>query len=176
MKLFLIPTIMLMIISCTHMSPKEKELQNNINKTLNLEMFETVQQGSTKMSYKEFRKKFKYISVVYLEDGCSSCYSKFIDWHKKMDSYTIPNDYTVLFVIEGFSYDQFMSRVMDIEPIKDRYYTIIDIDYKYLHSNKSVPKWIIDSSILIDPENKVKLVGAPWLTEDMMKLFKNICN
>jgi len=164
-----------MINSCTRLSTKEKELQNNLNKALKLDMFETVQQGNIIMSFNEFRKKYKYISVVYLEDGCRSCYSKFIEWQDKMDSITNRNDYTVLFVIQGFSYDQFMVRVTDIQQIKDHYYTIMDKDYKYLHNNKNIPKWIIDSSVLIDPENKIKMVGAPWLTKEMKKLFYKVC-
>lgn len=175
-KLFVIPMfILIMVTSCTRLSPKEKDLQENLNKTLKLDMFETVQQGNTLMSYNEFRKKFKYISVVYLEDGCKSCYPKFIEWQKKMGSINTRNDCTILFVIQGFSYDQFMSRVTDIEQIKDHYYTVMDMDYKYLHNNKTIPKWIIDSSILINPENKIKMVGAPWLTKEMKELFYKIC-
>jgi hypothetical protein len=111
-----------------------------------------------------------------LEDGCRPCYSKFIEWQKKGVSFSSSENYSVLFIIQGFTYKQFMSRVNDIDnSIKDQYYAIMDVNYKYLHSNKSIPKWIIDSSILVDQENKIKMIGMPWKTNDMSNLFRHIC-
>ncbi len=88
--------IIAVITSCTRLSPTEKDLKKNLNKTLKLDMFEAVQQGDTFLSFEEFRKRYKYMSVVYLQDGCRPCYPKFIEWHGKIDSIVPPNDYTVL--------------------------------------------------------------------------------
>ncbi|HTO14150.1 MAG TPA: hypothetical protein VLZ83_00130 [Edaphocola sp.] len=43
----------------------------------------------------------------------------------------------------------------------------------YLNSkhSKYILRWIIDAGILIDAENKIKMLGAPWLNEDMTELF-----
>lgn len=162
--------------SCSQLSQSEKELRENINKTLHLSMFETVQQANTLFTYDEFRNQHKFLSIIYLQNGCQPCYPKFIEWHKKTDSLFINDNYALLFIIEGDNYSDFMSHILDIEYVEDKYYTIMDPDGKFFNQNKNIPGWIINSSILIDAENKIKMVGAPWLNEDMTELFYKTVN
>ncbi|NMC34474.1 MAG: hypothetical protein GYA36_18790 [Veillonellaceae bacterium] len=127
------------------------------------------------MPLNDFRKIYRYISIVYLEDGCNPCYSKFIEWQKMMTAINKRNDYAVLFIINGFTYNQFINKVTEVENIEDHYYTIIDKDLKYLLNNNEIPRWIIDESLLIDNENKIRMIGQPWSTREMTNLFYNIC-
>jgi hypothetical protein len=160
------------LVSCNRLSPREKDLQDSLNKPLHVELFETVQQGNIVMPFEEFRLQHNHISVVYLQNSCRPCYPKFIEWQNKMDSIYTPIDYTVLFVIGGGNrYDEFMSQVLDLEYVEDKFYTIMDPEFQFLAANKDIPRWIIDASVLIDSENKIKMVGAPWINEDITKLF-----
>ncbi|HTO14153.1 MAG TPA: hypothetical protein VLZ83_00145 [Edaphocola sp.] len=170
-KLLYTLSIIMMFFSCTQLPQTEKELRENINKTAHLNLFETVQQANSLLSYKDFRNQNKNLSLVYLQNSCNPCYPKFIEWQQKMDSINTPNDYTVLFIINGDSYNEFMTHVLDIEYVEDKFYVIMDPEGKFLEQNKDIPRWIIDAGILIDAENKIKMVGAPWLNEDMTKLF-----
>jgi hypothetical protein len=68
-----------------------------------------------------------------------------------------------------------MAKVLDLEFIESPYHVIMDNDYKYLDNNKDIPKWIIDSSLLIDAGNKIKLIGAPYTTPQMTDLFYEVC-
>ena len=164
------------IFSCSPPSQTEKELRETLNKTLHLEMFETVRQGNTLLSLDELRQQFDFLSVVYLQNGCQPCYPKFIEWQQKMDSIGVPDNYTALFVIQGESYEEFMAEVLDISYVEDRFYTIMDTERRFMSKNKTIPMWIIDGSILIDPENKIKMVGEPWVNEDMTELFYKTVN
>ncbi|MGQ1947699.1 hypothetical protein ACT3CD_11435 [Geofilum sp. OHC36d9] len=128
------------------------------------------------LTFQEFRKIDDYLYVIYLQSGCRSCYPKFIEWQQKMDSIAKPDNYTVLFVIKGDSYEDFMTHVLDIDYIDDKFYTIMDTDGEFFDQNKDIPRWIIDAGILIDTENKIIMVGAPWINEDMMALFNKIVN
>ncbi|PWD99017.1 hypothetical protein [Marinilabilia rubra] len=172
--LFLVGTVFL-LFSCNNLPPKEKELRKILNKSLNLDNFETVQQGNTLWSLDELKQNHGYLSVVYLQNSCNPCYPKFIEWQQKMDSINTPNSYTVLFVIKGNSYGEFMTNVLDIEYVEDKYYTIMDPEGKFLANNSDIPRWIIDNSILIDSENKIKMVGAPFATPEMTELFYEVC-
>lgn len=163
------------ISACNNLSQKEKEIRDNMDKTLHLEQFETVQQANTTLYFEELKQNHKFLSVVYLRNSCKSCYPKFIEWHNKMDSIDKPDNYTVLFVIKGESYGEFMSNVLDIEYVEDKYYTIMDPEGKFLANNKDIPRWIIESSMLIGPENKIKMVGPPFATPEMTKLFHKTC-
>ena len=170
----IIPSLLfvsVVLLSCSLPSQTEKELRENINKPLHLGMFKTVRQSNTLLSFNEWRQQFQYLSVIYLQNGCHPCYPKFIEWQHKMDSIGCPGNYSVLFVIQGDSYEKFMEEILDIEYVDDRYYTIMDPKFEFLSQNSSIPKWIIDSSVLIDSENKIKMVGAPWTNEEMEKLF-----
>lgn len=172
MKNLLFPLIFLLFFSaCNRIPHSEKQLRGTLNKKLDLELVETIQQANSTFSFEEFREQNKLISVVYLQNSCNPCYPKFIEWQQKMDSINTPNDYTVLFIINGDSYADFMTRVLDIEYIDDKFYTIMDPEGKFLEQNKDIPRWIIDAGILIDAENKIKMVGAPWLNDEMTELF-----
>ena len=164
------------IFSCSPPSQTEKELRETINKPIHLEMFETLRHTNNLLSFNELRQQYDYLSVVYLQNGCQPCYPKFIEWQQMADSLNYPDNYSVLFVIQGNSYEGFMNEVLNIDYVEDRYYTNMDPEYEFLEANKDIPRWIIDASVLIDAENKIKMVGAPWLNEDMTQLFYEIVN
>ena len=162
--------------ACNQLSETEKELSENINKTLHLNMFDHVQQVNTLMSFEEFRNRYQFFSVVYLQNACDPCYPKFIKWQKNMDSIETPESYTVLFIYRGDSYEEFMTRVLDIEYVEDKFYMVMAPEGNFLEQNNDIPRWISDASVLIDAENKIKMVGAPWANEDMTKLFYKTLN
>ena len=169
-----LPTLIVLSISllcCSRPNATEKDLCKTLNGTIHLEAFDIVRQGNVFLPLDELKGKYDCLSVVYLEDGCQSCYPKFIEWHQKFDSITVPDNYSVLFVIQGRGYSNFMSKVLDLDYVDDKYYTIIDTGGIFLEANKDIPRWIIDASVLIDSENKIKMVGKPWTNEDMMTLF-----
>jgi hypothetical protein len=128
------------------------------------------------MTFEEFKKKFNYISIVYLENGCKPCYLKFIEWQKRMKTMTSDKRSTVLFIIQGNNYTNFMNKVCEIDSIEDQYFTIEDTDYKFLRNNPKIPRWIIDRSLLVDTNNKIKLIGHPFATPEMADLYHNICS
>lgn len=175
MKKILFPiTLAFFVLSCVSPSQTEKELQAVLNTTIQFGKLDTIQDMRSLLTLQQLLDNYEYKSIVYLQDGCEPCYPKFIKWHQKMDSLVFGENYTILFVIQGNGYSDFMSKVLDLGYVDDRYYTILDSKYEFLNKNSSIPRWIIDSSVLIDSENKIKMVGAPWVNEDMTKLFYEI--
>ena len=175
MKFFILTALFIIVFTaCNNLSPKEKELRANLDKPLLLEPFKAVQQGNIVMPFEEFRQQHSHLSVVYLQNSCSPCYPKFIEWQNKMDSIDTPDNFTVLFVIGGEDYSEFMENVLDIKYVEDKFYTIMDTEFSFLENNKDIPRWIIDSSMLIDGENKIKMVGTPFATPEMTELFYEI--
>jgi len=162
--------------ACNNLSPKEKDLQENLNKPLILQMFQTVQQANNLLFFEELKQNHGYLSVVYLQNSCSPCYPKFIEWQNKMDSIDTADNYSVLFVIKGESYGEFMTNVLDLEYVEDKYYSIMDPEGKFLENNSDIPRWMVDATLLIDSENKIKMVGAPFTTPGRTELFHKICN
>jgi len=92
-----------------------------------------------------------------------------------MDSLNVVEIHTVLFIIQGYSYDAFLKRVNEIKEVEDHFYSIMDKDLTYLLSNNDIPRWIVDVSVLIDQDNRIKMIGEPWATNEMKELFYSIC-
>src|SRR5690554_1554267 len=176
MKAIVLIAMSALFICCTSTSQTEKDLRATINKEVSLEIFDLVRRENTFLTLEDLKQRYDYLSVVYLQNGCQPCYPKFIEWQQMADSLNYPDNYSVLFVIQGNSYEGFMNEVLYIDYVEDRYYTIMDPEGKFLEANKDIPRWIIDASVLIDAENKIKMVRAPWLNEDMTQMVYEIVN
>ncbi|NOU62029.1 hypothetical protein [Marinifilum caeruleilacunae] len=137
-------------------------------------MFKNVYHKDTILNFEDFRQQYKYISIVYLLNGCESCYEEFIDWQNNIEVIGTPKNYTVLFIVRGDNYESLISKIQEIEQVENKYYVIMDPDYKYIVKNMNVPKWIMDASLLIDNENRIIMVGKPWSNESMKGIFRKL--
>ncbi|PKQ66527.1 hypothetical protein BZG01_10910 [Labilibaculum manganireducens] len=175
MKYLTVTAVIISIICVSCLSDKEKDLRSIVNHPVNIDISDTVWHRDTALSFVDFRRKYKYLSVVYLLNGCRPCYQEFINWHKKMESFTTSKDYTVLFIINGDNYKDLMSKVDEIDQVDKKYYILMDPHSKFVGKNLNIPKWIRDGSVLIDKENKIKMVGKPWVNSSMIELFNRVC-
>ncbi len=95
-----------------------------------------------------------------------------------MDTLDLHEDFTVLFIILGSSYERFMDNLHEsepeYEPAIDRFHVVMDSDYRFLDNNLGIDRWVIDKSLLIDAGNKVKLIGPPFASRRMTELFYTI--
>ncbi|PIF02156.1 MAG: hypothetical protein CR996_00840 [Draconibacterium sp.] len=76
--------IVVLLFACTNQSPEYIRYKKTIGKNINLDMFENAFCEDNVFSLDEIRKKYEFISIVYLQENCKSCYKKFITWHKEM--------------------------------------------------------------------------------------------
>jgi hypothetical protein len=175
--LFIITLILL--YSCTQLTPEEKMIKETLGKTVEIGMFESVLQGDREIPFREFRNRFPFISLVYLEDGCAPCYPRFIEWQTRMDTLDVHKDFTVLFIILGSSYERFMDNLHEsepeFEPANKRFHVVMDQDYRFLDNNPDIERWVIDKSLLIDAGDKIKLIGPPFASQRMAELLYTIC-
>lgn len=139
-------------------------------------MFNTVLQNYSQINISDLRKNYKFISLVYLQNDCEPCYTKFIEWHNKMDSISYSDNYTVLFIIRGKSYEDFIDNIHKEKFIESKFYVAMDPNFRFLDQNADIPFWIIDNSVLIDQNNKIRMVGFPFTSDKMVKKFKLICS
>ncbi len=150
-----------------------------MGKTVEIGMFESVRQGDSEIPFVEFRNRYPFISLVYLEDGCAPCYPRFIEWQTRMGNLDLHEDFTVLFIILGRSYERFIDNlsiyVPDYEPVNERFHMVIDADYRFLDNNPDIDRWVIDKSLLIDAGDKIKLIGPPFASRRKVELFYTIC-
>ncbi len=86
------------LYSCNKLSPEQKIIKQTLYQKVNIDMFDSIQFKTTMIPFTKFRDKYQYISVVYLEDGCMPCYTEFVDWQNNLDSLSLSEHYTVLFI------------------------------------------------------------------------------
>lgn len=173
----LIVLVFIAIFSCNR-NAQRNDIEITLNKKIKLPNYKTgVNHKDEVVDFNSFLLSYNYKYVVCLQDHCKPCYLKFIKWHKELDKIAVPNDVTILFIIQGYCYESFMKQVKMLEDIDNDYCVIMDPNYEFIDANSNIPRWIIDASILIDSDNKIKIVGAPWLNNDMQELFvKTISN
>jgi hypothetical protein len=177
---FLLIAFCIYLMSCNttnNSDSTEKSILNTLNKTINLDMFEYAYSKNKSVTMDEIRMQFEFLSLVYLKDGCAPCYPKYVDWHNKMDSIGGSNRHSIIFIIEGGTYssfEKFQNETLKFKPYVDKYFTIIDTNYKFLDGNSEIPLKLIENSLLIDRKNKIKLIGPPYINPEMTKLFFEI--
>ena len=137
-------------------------------------MFNTVFYKGDTVLMETLLNKFKYKSIVYLLDDCSPCYDKYIRWHKEIDEIDISDNFTILFIISGKYAEVFLNGVDSIEHIEEKFFLVMDPNFVYPDGNAEIPNWILEQSILIDENNKIRMVGFPFANPNSMKRFKKI--
>jgi len=156
---------------CDRGPNSRNKLLKVLDLTLNVEMIDTVRQLGVALSWADFRSMYRNISVVYLQDGCAPCYPKFIAWHKNMEQVTTGTEYTVLFIINARDYASF-TRNTDLRgEINEKYYYFIDPRNEFFRANSRISRSILDRSLLIDIDNRIKMVGEPFANADMTKVY-----
>lgn len=180
MKKKLIILFLIFFSSCTQLTPEQEIIKETLGRKVNIDMFSSVQYKTENIPFNEFREKYKYISLVYLQDNCDPCYPKYINWQYNMDSLNNLNNYTILFIINGDNFQNFLHKIKIYDPEYDLYmghfYVVMDPDYKFLDNNSNFNRWAIDRSLLINEEDIVKLIGAPFSSARMKELFYNVLN
>ena len=159
------------LMSCNRATTSKSELLNALDLTLNVEMIDTVSQGEIRLAWTDFRIKYSNISVVYLQDGCAPCYPKFIEWHKRMDQIATADDYTVLFVINARDYTSFTRNINLHEAIEEKYYYFIDPRNMFFRANSGISRSVLDRSLMINSDNRVKMVIEPFANADITRVF-----
>ncbi|MDD4384394.1 MAG: hypothetical protein PHD06_04365 [Bacteroidales bacterium] len=163
------------VTSCHNYSPVQESIKATFDKEVQLKMFKTVVKQGEDIPLNEILDKYRYISLVYLRQDCEPCYEKYIDWHEKMDSIGIWENYTILFVIVGRNFDEFISEVNLISDVDEFLYTVMDKNNIFLDTNNHIPEWIFDLSVIIDHNKKIKMIGAPFHSEELTKQYNNLC-
>jgi hypothetical protein len=168
----------IIIFSCTRFTREEKMIKNTLGTKIYPGIFDYVQHQDQIIAFTDFRKQYKYIFLVYLQNGCAPCYPKYIEWQTRMKSLVHRDDITVLFIYQGQDFNSFLIGLKDTDPEYDTrddlFFIAIDSEGSFQSENPEISDGILNSSLLIDEENKVRLIGAPFASTQMTDLFFRI--
>lgn len=173
---FFISTI---FISCTNseLSLEEKELKSIIGEKLILN-FDSIHTSSDIISLAQFKEFNKFYFCIYIDEKCSSCYPKILEWEKKIEEIGYNDQFTTLYIIRTSNYNDFYCNLQSFDSIgstKERiYYRVLDPNVNYLTGNQNIPSWILENPILINSNNEILMVGPPFASQQMQEIFHNI--
>ncbi len=88
-----------------------------------------------------------------------------------MEQLSTPDNYTVQFIINARHYENFLRNANTYGVVDERYFHVMDPDNKFMMANLDVPRAIIDRLILINKDNRIKIVGEPFANADMTKVY-----
>jgi hypothetical protein len=165
--------IVVLLFACTNKSPEYLRYKETMGKNVNLDMFQNFSYKNNILNLEQIRKQYEFISIVYLQENCKSCYEKFITWHKEMKKVANEN-HTVIFIVNGRFDDEFLVGVNSIEHVDINYYLVMDPNSSFLENNSGIPKWIFENSVLIDGNNKVQMIGEPFYNSELTNKFYSI--
>lgn len=158
------------ITSCNNQKI-EKRVDNVLGSTVKFSNIKTVYFNEEEISFKEFRERYKYISIVCLKNNCKPCNDILYNWKDYYLNKVDTDDYSVLFIIEAESKIQLFQEYKMLSIDYSNAYFFIDSTSIFLNDNAKISTWAIDKSILIDYNNKIRMIGVPWLDENMRDLF-----
>jgi hypothetical protein len=174
MKKLLLFSVLLCLTSCKNLSSDEKEIITTIGKQVNIEMFKVALNNNDKINMQKFRNKYKYIYLVYLQIDCMPCYMTYNNWQQEFSRIKNKDNVTILYIINGDSYNNFINEASKYGLAENDYYSVIDPNNEFIMRNNNISLSIIKKSILIDEKNKIRLIGSPFITPEMTKLFNTI--
>lgn len=154
--------ILIILVACNN---KKNIYTANLKKKVIIG-FNSVMLEDSVISYKEFRKKYKFLSITYLTEGCSACKYKIQEWQRKKDKLPQSNNLAYVFIINTKNFAQYK----DIVP----FYVIIDSTNIFIKQNKHIPRELIDNTILIDKKNRICAAGEPFNSDEINNLYERL--
>jgi hypothetical protein len=97
-------------------------------------------------------------------------------WQQEFSKINKEEGCTVLFIINGSSYEDFINETLKYGFGENNFYSIFDPQNKFVIENSCIPLTIIKESVLIDKKNQIRLIGSPFSTPEMTILFNTICS
>jgi hypothetical protein len=160
-----------LLFSCNNISYRDRLLRDNINKKACLDFVDYVYQNEEQYSLKQIRLSYDFLAIVFLQLDCNSCYEKYKKWNELFKE----KNCAVLFVVGGANMAKFKKEFVSSVEIKPYAFVFSDEHLEYLKQNMKIPWSVINSTILIDSRNNIKIIGSPFTSAEIAKLYHEIC-
>lgn len=179
LKIFLVFIFIGVIGACKEDSI-QKIIQKNVGKKVSMEGLDSVRFLNSVISYNEFRKKYEYVCIIYIDQDCGVCKTKVLEWKMKRNLLKkLPDNIAYLFLYRGDRPERYFSELSEAYELTEddldfHFFFIQDVNFEFVTHNQKVPQMIIDACILIDKKDRITVIGSPFLNASMMKLYKKV--
>lgn len=140
-------------------SPTVKLFKEHLNKCISLNGYNEVI-GDTIFDYTEFRRKYPFLMINYIDEECSVCKFKLKEWYKYANSLPKREQIAYLFIYRGTDINKYLKSVLGDKELYPFYYLCSE-EFTYIMNNPHIDRQIIDSGYLINNENQILVIGSP---------------
>ncbi len=175
MKCFLHLFLLLFILSTgciRRQSPVVKLFAQHIGKTVSLEGYDSVYQKNIAYSFREFRERYPFITVNYVDEDCGVCKVKVREWCDNLDK--IPQDENLahLFVFRGKNHESFLRYSQGDNEFP--FFIMPSEEFSYALNNSEIDRQIIDAGFLLDGNNRIRVIGDPFVSKKMSDMYYGV--
>lgn len=167
--------ISLLIFCCCmdNASPIVKLFRNHMGKEISLEGFPIVLSESDTVAYRDFRKKYPYVYINYIDEECGSCVFKIREWYKYYNSLPMYENLAYVFVFRGKDYRKFLKNRIG-KYSEAPFYFFSSEDFIYITNNSEIDRQIIDGGFLLDSRNHIRVIGSPLESHPLRKMIEKV--
>ncbi len=175
----LLLAIVVSIISCRNNTPQGM-IRKVIGKKVNMQGLDEILFLDQTMFYQDFRRKYPYVGIIYVDQDCGMCRNTVLEWTKQtLLLKTLPDNVAFLFIYRGDKPTMYFKEISDRyyqseENERFHFFIAPDPHFMFVDSNTDIPREIIDMSFLIDGNDRILLVGSPFTTPKMKYLYQKI--
>lgn len=157
---------------CKQNSPGIQLIKDHLNKKINLSGYDFVYSGGRVYSYAEFRKLYPFVTVNYVDEDCAVCKVKIREWCDNFEKVPVNENLAHLFVFRGKHHETFIRYSQGDTAFP--YFIMPSEEFTYVQNNSKIDRQIIDAGFLLDKNDRIQLIGDPFISEKMTDLYYQV--
>lgn len=131
-------------------------IEANLNKKVFLNFIDSVIIDNHKIDWHSYREMHPFVSIIYVDENCGACCSKFANWRKmKPQELFISPKHRYLLIFRGEHYKLFKDNCLRSAHVMDCF---IDSSFRYIKTNSDLSRQLINAKILVNVNNRIKQI------------------
>jgi len=159
-------------IACNRYPLTVKLFKDHLGKKVDLSGYDFVYNSKQVYSYAEFRAKYPFVTVNYIDEDCAICKIKVREWCDNAEKIPLHENLAHLFVFRGKNFETFLRYSQGKTEFP--FFVMSSEEFTYANNNGSIDRQIIDAGFLIDRDNRIKIIGDPFVSEKMKDLYNRV--
>ncbi len=182
-KVFSLLFLMFLLTFCSttpdHFNTKML-ISSTLGQKINLDMISEIKKQDVSYQLCDIKQQYDYMAIVQLKSDCGACFYKFMRWNQWIYSNKhIAEKIAVLFLIQDIGFNEFISDLLFYHPdfrldSNQFYFMGISRNQDFELKNKDINRRILDESLIIDKQQKIRFIGDPFSTETMLIVFNKL--
>jgi hypothetical protein len=163
--------ILFMVATGCRQEPSVVKLfKDHLGKKVDISGYDVVYGNGRVYTYAEFRAIYPFVTVNYIDEDCGLCKVKVREWCDNVRKVPVHDNLAHLFIFRGKDYETFIRYSQGETEFP--YFIMPSEKFTYVDNNRKIDRQIIDAGFLLDKDDKIQIIGDPFLSQKMINLYK----